>query len=84
MGSKIEYKENEIVGDNGIIFITEENIKPDTILKNKEFPERGKYVFRKALFRCKCGNPFVCRIDRIKSNYTKSCGCLRKLNGRKR
>jgi len=33
---------------------------------------------RRALWKCYCGKEFECRVTRIKSNKTKSCGCLQK------
>lgn len=75
---RIEYKKGDVLGKSGITFL--EEIEPDTRLKNKK--DTKLINFRKALFLCHCGKPFECRIDRIKSNYTKSCGCLRGSNGK--
>ena len=33
---------------------------------------------RRALYECSCGNDFITRIDCVKNEHTKSCGCLHK------
>ena len=33
-----------------------------------------------ALYKCFCGNEFKTRVQYIKNNHTKSCGCLRGIN----
>jgi len=42
----------------------------------------------KGLFRCRCGNTFVSRLNDVRSGHTKSCGCyarkVRSQNIRKR
>lgn len=60
MGAWIEYKEGDILGEYGNIFIQDiPNTKP-----------------RKAIFKCGfCGKKFTCRISSIKNGHTKSCGC---------
>ena len=68
---RIEYKEGDILGNN-ITFL--EEVEPDTRLKSKS---SNKLVnFRRALFRCYCGEEFKARIDTIKMQKIKSCGCL--------
>ena len=68
---RIQYKEGDILGNN-IIFL--EEVAPDTRLKSKS---SNKLVnFRRALFRCYCGKKFTARIDVIKMQKVKSCGCL--------
>ena len=74
---RIQYTKGDILGNN-ITFI--EEVKPDTRLKSKS---SNKLVnFRRALFRCYCGKKFSTRIDLIKMQKIKSCGCLQieKLN----
>ena len=39
------------------------------------FSENGR---KKSKCQCECGNKTVVRIDLLKSNHTKSCGCLHK------
>ena len=34
--------------------------------------------------QCTCGNTCMVRLKNVRSGNTKSCGCLRKWNGRKR
>ena len=68
---RIQYKEGDILGNN-ITFL--EEVEPDTRLKSKS---SNKLVnFRRALFRCYCGKKFSARIDMIKMQKIKSCGCL--------
>ena len=68
---RIQYKEGDILGNN-ITFL--EEVAPDTRLKSKS---SNKLVnFRKALFQCYCGKKFSARIDVIKMQKVKSCGCL--------
>ena len=68
---RIEYKEGDILGNN-ITFL--EEVEPETRLKSKS---SNKLVnFRRALFRCYCGKKFSSRIDMIKMQKIKSCGCL--------
>ena len=68
---RIEYKEGDVLGNN-ITFL--EEVEPDTRLKSKS---SNKLVnFRRALFRCYCGKKFSARIDMIKMQKIKSCGCL--------
>ena len=68
---RIEYKEGDILGNN-ITFL--EEVEPDTRLKSKS---SNKLVnFRRALFRCYCSKKFSARIDMIKMQNIKSCGCL--------
>ena len=68
---RIQYKEGDIIGNN-ITFL--EEVEPDTRLKSKS---SNKLVnFRKALFQCYCGKKFSARIDIVKMQKVKSCGCL--------
>ena len=68
---RIQYKKGDILGNN-ITFL--EEVDPDTRLKSKS---SNKLVnFRKALFQCYCGKKFSARIDIIKMQKVKSCGCL--------
>ena len=68
---RIQYNKGDILGNN-ITFI--EEVAPDTRLKSKS---SNKLVnFRKALFQCYCGKKFSARIDIIKMQKVKSCGCL--------
>lgn len=61
----IQYEQGDILGDNGVIF-------------NKDIETKYKSG-RKAEFVCpKCGNTFICSIQSVKRNLTKSCGCLRR------
>lgn len=57
----IKYNCGDIVGDYGIVYISESD-------------KRGGKN-RRALFRCSCGEEFDCIIDSIKRGSTKSCGC---------
>ena len=36
------------------------------------------------LYKCECGQTFYCRKTKVKTGLTKSCGCLKKLNGYKK
>ena len=68
---RIQYSKGDILGNN-ITFL--EEVEPDTRLKSKS---SNKLVnFRRALFRCYCGKKFSARIDMIKMQKIKSCGCL--------
>ena len=68
---RIQYTRGDILGNN-ITFL--EEVEPDTRLKSKS---SNKLVnFRKALFQCYCGKKFSARIDIIKMQKAKSCGCL--------
>ena len=68
---RIQYQEGETLGNN-ITFI--EEVEPDTRLKSKS---SNKLVnFRRALFKCYCSKKFSARIDLIKMQKIKSCGCL--------
>jgi hypothetical protein len=40
--------------------------------------KNGISKYRSGLFKCKCGKEFECRIDKIKREEVKSCGCLQK------
>lgn len=62
---RIEYQLNELVGDNGIIYISEgtSRIEPSGRAR------------RMAIFKCLCGEHFTASITDVKSNKVKSCGC---------
>ena len=70
---RIQYTKGDILGNN-ITFL--EEVEPDTRLKSES---SNKLInFRKALFQCYCGKKFEdpARIDLIKMQKIKSCGCL--------
>ena len=68
---RIQYTKGDILGNN-IKFI--EEIAPDTRLKSKS--SKKLVNFRRALFQCYCGKNFSARIDIVKMQKVKSCGCL--------
>ena len=68
---RIQYTKGEILGNN-ITFI--EEVDPDTRLKSKS--SKKLVNFRRALFQCYCGKKFSARIDIIKMQKIKSCGCM--------
>ena len=68
---RIQYQEGDILGNN-ITFL--EEVAPDTRLKSKS--SKKLVNFRRALFQCYCGKKFSARIDIIKMQKVKSCGCL--------
>ena len=72
MPAKINYKTNQKIGN--LTFLKEVN---QYISPNGE-------KYRKALFRCYCGNEFETTIARVKSGHTKSCGCYKNLANIKR
>ena len=74
---RIQYTKGQVLGNN-ITFL--EEVEPDTRLKSKN--SKNLINFRRALFECYCGKKFSARIDIIKAQKIKSCGCLRleKLN----
>lgn len=47
--------------------------KPELIKKTG----RSKNGHRLAIFRCECGNMFETSINHVRTNHTKSCGCLK-------
>lgn len=63
---KIEYVEGQVVGNNNIVFIKE--VKP--------YNNPSGQKIRRAKFRCHCNNEFKSTITKIKTNYTKGCGCF--------
>jgi hypothetical protein len=71
--NKIEYQNGDILG-NGITFI--EEVSPRVAKRNSV----SKYTikFRKAKFKCFCGKTFITEIGVVKTQRTKSCGCLQK------
>lgn len=73
MPAKIIYTPGEKVGSSGVIFLYDIENSPK---------------HRKACFQCPyCKKEFIACIEHVKSNRTKSCGCLRKqqnkINGAK-
>lgn len=68
---RIQYTKGDILGNN-ITFLKE--VAPDTRLKSKS--SKKLVNFRRALFQCYCGKKFSARIDIIKMQKVKSCGCL--------
>lgn len=64
MGAKIIYEPNSIIGEYGVIYLSDiEGEKP-----------------RKANFICPiCGSEFISTIDGVKRGHCKSCGCLQKI-----
>lgn len=71
-GGALEYEKGDLIGENKHIFL--EEIEPKVYVVN------GKKVnHRRALFQCGlCGKEFENSIQKIKTNYAKSCGCLQK------
>jgi hypothetical protein len=72
-GNEIEYQSGDILG-NGITFI--EEVAPREAMRNSTSKHTIK--FRKAKFRCFCGKTFITEIGVVKTQRTKSCGCLQK------
>ena len=68
---RIQYTKGQVLGNN-ITFL--EEVEPDTRLKSKN--SKNLINFRRAIFKCYCGEEFKARIDRIKMQKRKSCGCL--------
>ncbi len=64
---KDHYKNGDLVGSNGIVFIEETN---PIIYKDSS-------ILRTANFKCSCGKIFNTVIARVKNNRSKSCGCLK-------
>jgi hypothetical protein len=69
--NRIEYREGELVGSHGCQYIKEQ--EPNIIIN-----KRGeKKIQRVATFKCGfCSSLFDRRINTIKTNSQKSCGCL--------
>ena len=65
---RITYTEGEVLGGNGIMFITdvEPHIEPNGTKR------------RKASFRCHCNNVFETQIKHVKLGNVISCGCSKK------
>ena len=57
---RIEYTENELVGNYGISYMN-------------ELPKQGEK--RRALFKCSCGNEYQATITNVRGNKSTSCGC---------
>lgn len=62
---RIEYISGEVVGQNGLIYLSEE-------------APVGERRRRAASFKCGCGNVFVSQIESVKEGKTSSCGCYKK------
>ena len=70
---KIEYEKGDSIGSNKHIYLKESKDRV-YIVNNK------KVTHRWALFQCGlCGKEFENSIQKIKTNYAKSCGCLQKI-----
>lgn len=61
MSNKFNYTEGEKIGE--CWYIRDDNTR------------KGKQGQRIAIFLCRCGKEFSCRIDHIKSEIQVSCGC---------
>jgi hypothetical protein len=70
---RIQYKENDPIGKNGIVYLRE----AEPIVEFKDKNHTKLRIRRRAVFRCFCGKEFENEIQRIKRNTTESCGCLR-------
>jgi hypothetical protein len=69
-GGALEYKKGDLLGENKHIFLKE--IEPKVYIVNGK-----KRKHRRALFKCGlCEKEFKNYIQKIKTNYPKSCGCL--------
>jgi hypothetical protein len=64
---KNQYKEGDVLGDFGVVFLKE--LEP----RKRE----GTTDKRQALFLCQCGKEFITDPNYVKTNHTKSCGCYR-------
>jgi hypothetical protein len=73
----IKYKTGDLLGSNNHIFIKD--------LDDKVYEINGtKRDHRWAFFKCGlCGKEFENSIQKIKTNYAKSCGCLQKTKVKK-
>lgn len=70
---RIAYNTGDILGNHGITFVEE----AEPVIKKKSAKSTRLVAFRKAVFKCHCGNLFTTQIQQVKMNKTKSCGCLR-------
>ena len=61
---KTSYEYTDDIGGNGCLFI--------------KFSGKNSSGARVAEFLCQCGNKFITRPDKVKSNHTRSCGCHQK------
>ena len=75
---RIEYETGQALGNNGLVYLDER--EPYIRAKNIHDKTKGNVSFRRALFRCVCGNEWTSRIDLIKMNKVASCGCKRTKN----
>jgi len=64
---RIEYKNGDQVGECIYLY----DIEPYIL--------NGKTPFRRAIFRCKCGNEFKAKLNLVKFGSVKSCGCLKSI-----
>lgn len=75
MRPRIEYEAGEKIGQLTYLY----EWKAYEIMKNKNKPELGTILLRKAFFRCECGNEFITFIHKAKSENIISCEiCTRK------
>ena len=84
MPAKIIYHEGQEIGSHGVIYLKDVDYNND--LYDGKIINKTKS--RKAWFKCPlCEKIFPASVDHVKSNSTKSCGCLHnkqaKINGRK-
>jgi hypothetical protein len=66
MNRYINYQSGQLLGINGIAYISEAT----------PYPYHGR-LMRYANFKCKCGKLFKTAIAKVKSGHTTSCGCYR-------
>ena len=72
-----EYEKGDLIGSNKHIYLRESKDRV-YIVNNK------KVTHRWAFFQCGlCGKEFENSIQKIKTNYAKSCGCLQKKSVKK-
>lgn len=67
MGKRIGYKKGDVIGNYGVVFLEETG--PFILLNGKKK--------RRAKFLCHCDSEFNAVISQVKSDNTKSCGCLK-------
>lgn len=60
---RINYRIGDILGSHGVKYVSDAS---------------GPTKHRYAWFECLCGEQFVSRIDAVKTNKTRSCGCYQK------
>ena len=70
----IEYIKGDLVGENKHKFIQEVEAE----VRSRGTNSKYEISFRKAEFECGlCGNTFTNKIQLIKMNKVRSCGCLK-------